>query len=775
MTHGHEQAAPSPWRVDMSRESVWKRACFIACTIFALFLGIVIMFFFLESSTASADALADHSNSSSSNTDAKQTANSALFLDRLFSLVRLAPLVEQLRFLTALPHTAGSARDNLTAVHTASLWQQYGLANVEIEALDVLLSMPVRSAVTVRLAFANGSVDDVSLRLNESVRPQVPENPVTWNAYSGSGVVTAKVVYCHYGRHEDFERVKASVPGNVALVRYGRSFRGNKVHNAEMFGAVGVLIYSDPADDGPVPDKNELAYPDGPWRAPDSVQRGSLFPSFGDPLTPGFGAEVGADVPRLDPATLRTNPKAPWMPSVPVMPLSFNDARVLLTNLEGEALFNGTEWKLGATSAVQATVDVQMDESIRRIWNVIGRIDGTEDDSPVILGNHRDAWTYGAVDPNTGSTVLNEVVRSFATLHASGWRPRRTLLFCSWDAEEFGLIGSTEFVERRRTELGRNAVAYLNVDEATAGHTRLSVQAVPSMAAVVREVAARVPYRAPSGTMRSPEEAISYAKHKSLLAFWNASQAISQNYGPVKGAKLPSTELIGSGSDFVGFLQVLGVPSISLSFQFERTYGAYHSNDDNFDWVTRFGDPGFSRQFMMTQLWAGVAMRLADERVLPFDFVEYASDLRRYVADAQAYGLAATNGTIRADHVVWGPLTRATDAFERAATSVTRLQTISVNLTDSAVAAFNRRLLTAERAFLDRREPFHVMRHILFRPSLDNAYLGVPLPSVYTAFNSFAASGGNASALATLAFEIAANAVSIDEAAALLRPRLLKD
>jgi hypothetical protein len=644
MTHGHEQSGPSPWRVDMSRESVWKRALFIACTIFALFVGIVIMFFFLESSSASADALADHSNTSSSNTDTKLT-NSAILLERLLSVVSVVPLVEQLRFLTALPHTAGSARDNLTALHTAALWQQYGLANVEIEALDVLLSLPVRSAVTARLVYANGTTDERPLRLNESSRAQVPENPVTWNAYSASGNVTAKVVYCHYGRHDDFERVKQSVPGNIALVRYGRSFRGNKVHNAEKYGAVAVLIYSDPFDDGPEPEKNEFAYPDGPWRAADSVQRGSLF-TFGDPLTPGFGAEVGADVPRLDQATLRSNPKAYWMPSVPVMPLSFNDARVLLESLEGEAVFNGTTWKLGATDAVRATVDVTMDESVRRIWNVIGRIDGTEDDSPVILGNHRDGWTYGAVDPNTGSTVLSEVVRAFSTLHASGWRPRRTLLFCSWDAEEFGLIGSTEFVERRRTELGRNAIVYLNVDEGCAGHTRLSVQAVPSISAVVREVASHVPYRMPTGTdalARGGDQLHAAQVAAGVLERLAGDQP---EYGPEKGARLPSTELIGSGSDYVGFLQLLGVPSISLSFQFERTYGAYHSNDDNFDWVSRFGDPGFSRQFMMTQLWAGIAMRFADERVLPFDFVEYAADLRRYVADAQQYGNTTTGGAI---------------------------------------------------------------------------------------------------------------------------------
>lgn len=753
----------------MSRESVWKRSLYIACTIFALFLGIIIMFFFLENASANAAADDDSNNS----TESGSASLSALEqrLARLVAVMRVEPIIEQLRFFTARPHTAASARDNVTATHVAALWAQYGIPNVEIESLDVLLSLPVRAAVSVALA-ANASL--VALALNETARSQVPENPPTWNAYSASGNVTANVVFCNYGRHADFEAVKELVPGSVALVRYGRGFRGNKVHNAERYGAVAVLIYSDPADDGPIAAENELAYPDGPWRAAGSVQRGSLY-SFGDPLTPGFGAEAGTDVPRFDQKTLRQNKDAHWLPSVPVMPLSFNDARVMLEALEGAPRFDGTPWKVGGSDAVRATVDVEMDESVRRIWNVIGRIDGAEDDSPVILGNHRDAWTYGAVDPSSGSATLNEVVRAFGVLHQSGWKPRRTLLFASWDAEEFGLIGSTEFVERRRTELGRNAVVYLNVDEACAGHTRMITNSVPSLTRTIREVAALIPYRAPNGTMRSPEEAISYAPHKNLLAFWSASQNASKDDPPIAGARLPSSGLIGSGSDFVGFLQLIGVPSLNIMFGFERVYGAYHSNDDNFDWMARFGDPGFTRHLMLAQLWAGIALRFSDERVLPYDFVEYASEIRRYLTELQGYAERETLGVVNATDQIWRPLTSAVDAFERAATSAARLQQISVNLTDFAVAALNRRFVITERAFLDRRELFRTMRHVLFRPHGDNMYAGAALPTVYGAVDELiAAAPNNATVLAQLAFEIAAVGVSIDEAAALLRPRLLQ-
>jgi N-acetylated-alpha-linked acidic dipeptidase len=751
----------------MSGVSVWKRSLFIGCTIFALFVGIALMFVFLES--ASSTAPTDGTALNESHTGASETPM-AQRMARLMALVRTEPLAEQLRFLTALPHTASSERDNVTANHVAALWTQYGVPNVEIESLDVLLSLPLRAAVLVSLAGAAAR----PLALNETTRTQVPQNPVTWNSYSGTGNVTANVVFCNYGRRDDFEHVKDIVPGNVALVRYGRGFRGNKVRNAERYGAVAVLIYSDPADDGPIEAENELAYPDGPWRAAGSVQRGSLY-SFGDPLTPGFGAEAGSFVPRLKQSTLRQNKDAHWLPTVPVMPLSFNDARVMLEALEGAARFDGTAWRVGATSAVRATVDVEMEESVRRIWNVLGRIDGVEDDSPVILGNHRDAWTYGAVDPSSGSTTLNEVVHAFGTLHASGWKPRRTLVFASWDAEEFGLIGSTEYVERRRTELGRNTVVYLNVDEACAGHTRLFVDSVPSLSRTIREVAARVPYRQPTGKMRAPEEAISYMPHANLLAFWAASQNASTSTPPVRGATLPSAGLIGSGSDFVAFLQLIGVPALNLMFGFERVYGAYHSNDDNFDWMVRFGDPGFTRHQMLAQLWAGIALRFADERTLPFDFVEYASEIRRYVGELKAYAALETHGDVAANSTVWSPLNGAVDSFERAAASVARLQQISVNLTDAAVAALNRRLVVAERAFLDRRELFRTMRHVLFRPHGDNMYAGTALPSLYGVVNDYAASyPRNETIMELLEFEAAAVAVSIEESASLLRPRNLQ-
>ena len=533
---------------------------------------------------------------------------------------------EHLRRLTAEPHVAGTPGDYQTAIYVRDQLRRHGL-RAELVEYQVLLPYPRQPSIVELIAPRRER-----LRLQEPVLAQDPTsgNPKIiplFNGYSPSGDVSAPLVYVNYGLPDDYAALKklgVDVRGKIVIARYGRSFRGVKAKVAEEHGAVGCIIYSDPADDGYM---KGLAYPEGPWRPAQSAQRGSvqyLFEYPGDPLTPGTPSIPGT--PRL------SRDKATNMPRIPVQPISYGDAQRLLQPLRGAVRPEGFQgglpfaYRVGGTPEVRVRLKTDMDYATRTIWNVEARIDGADEpDRWIILGNHRDAWVFGAVDPNSGTTAMLEIGRALGEMMRAGWKPRRTIVLCSWDAEEYGLIGSTEWVEQHAAELKEKAVAYLNMDAAVSGEN-FGASSVPSFWRLIRAAARDV---------RDPKTG------KSVYEAWQSrtrdAQPESELTNAATGTDTPVAEArigaLGSGSDFTPFLQHLGVPALDMGFGGD--YGVYHSAYDSFNWMEKHGDPTFGYHVAAAQIWGTIALRLSEARALPFDYADYAAQIRDFANETQ--------------------------------------------------------------------------------------------------------------------------------------------
>ena len=504
----------------------------------------------------------------------------------------------ELRYLTEEPHLAGTENSYKIAKYLHSKYQEYGL-DAQIYEYKVYLPYPIEVRVEMIAPthyLAVGKEDSW-----EWDKDSYETNIVAgYNAYSPDGDVTADLIYVNKGLPDDYRKLAEmgiSVEGKIAIARYGGSYRGVKARIAGEQGAIGLIIYSDPADDGYM--KGDT-YPRGPWRSADAIQRGTvkyIFQYAGDPLTPGWASTKEAH--RI-PIT-----EAIDLPQIPVAPLAYRDAEPLLRALAGPNVPKG--WQGGLPFAyhigpglAKVRLKVRSEHKNRPIYNVIAKLKGTENpDQWVILGNHHDAWVYGAADPGSGTASLLEVARCLGQLTQEGYRPKRTIVFASWDAEEFGILGSTEWVEDLKAELQRKTIAYLNVDTATTG-TEFYASAVPSLKALVKEVAQ---------TVMDPQT------HQTIYEAWRQHQ---DNHVPRVGN-------LGSGSDHSPFIGHLGIPSISMGFY--GPYGVYHAMQDTFYWMERFGDPTFRYHVAMTQIWGIMALRLADADILPFDYAAYADEL----------------------------------------------------------------------------------------------------------------------------------------------------
>jgi N-acetylated-alpha-linked acidic dipeptidase len=528
---------------------------------------------------------------------------------------------EELKTLTAAPHMASTPEDHATAEYVAHKFREAGL-ETEIVPYRVLLNQP--KEVRVEAFDAAGHV-----LMSGPTREHVTGDPgqddprvvMPFNGSSASGDVTADAVYANYGRPEDFNELAAEhidVRGKIVICRYGQNFRGVKVYLAEQHGAAGVLIYSDPQDDGYY--KGD-PWPTGPWRPDTGVQRGSvqyLFKYPGDPETPGV-----ASTPDL-PDAARSSAVGD-QPHIPSIPISYHDAAPILQALKGPGVPAGWQgalpfrYHLGA-GGVRVHLVSQQDYQRRIIWDVIGKVAGAEEpDSRVVVGNHRDAWVYGAVDPNSGTAAMLEAVHGVGALLKQGWRPKRTIIFCSWDAEEEGLIGSTEWVEQQARTLD-HAVAYFNVDVAVSG-PNFSASAVPSLKQFVREIARSVP--SPAGG--------------TVFDVWKAHHSTDDehqgsNAPPMEGESVHVGDL-GSGSDYTPFLQHAGVPSTDI--ESGGPYGVYHSTFDDFAWFTQNADPHFLYLQEMARVLGLEAVRMADCDVLPLDYVAYAKEISAYIQAAK--------------------------------------------------------------------------------------------------------------------------------------------
>jgi N-acetylated-alpha-linked acidic dipeptidase len=515
----------------------------------------------------------------------------------------------QHRIFTQEPHIAGSDRNNELARYIAAEWKKQGLEDVVIRRYDVYTTFPKSASLElISPVHYQAGLREQSYDVDPDTKN--PDVTGAWGGMSISGEVTAPVIYAHSGNPEDYAELKKAgidVKGKIVLVRYSNpySYRGFKALTAEREGAAAMLVYSDPLEDGY---KKGKVFPDGPWGPESHVQRGAITYDFivpGDPLTPGWASVPGAKHIAVS--------EAKSLPKIMAMPLSWADAKPLLENMDGPvapADWQGglpIKYHLGGEHAV-AHLKIEMDNSIKPNYVVEGRIRGSDlPDEWVVLGNHRDAWVFGGVDPSSGTASMMEMTRAFGQLLKEGVRPKRTLVVCSWDGEEVGLTGSTEWGEQFADELRKKAVAYLNVDSSTSG-PNLQGSAVASLAPMLVQTTQSL--QDPSG--------------KSLYEAWKLSEK-----NPADD-KLADTR-IGSGSDHTVFLNFVGMPVIGL--QFDGPYGVYHSMYDDFYWMNHFGDPGYRYHTLMSQLWGVLAMRLANADVLPFDFASYARNVRWFVND----------------------------------------------------------------------------------------------------------------------------------------------
>ena len=632
---------------------------------------------------------------------------------------------EHLRRLTAEPHVAGTKEDYATAIYVRDQLRSYGL-NADLREYEVLLPYPRRPSIVELIAPRHERLLVREEFIAEDPSSSHPRIIPLFNGYSASGDVTAPLVYVNYGLPPDYEalkRVGVDVKGKIAIARYGNSFRGVKAKVAEQHGAVGLIIYSDPADDGY---GQGDVYPKGPWRPASSAQRGSvqyLFEYPGDPLTPGKPSLPG--VPRLK------REEATDLTKLPVQPISYGDARKLLEVLRGPVRPRGFQgglpfaYHVGGTNDVKVHLKTDMDYQTRKIWNVVARIDGSsEPDKWIVMGNHRDAWTFGAVDPNSGSTAMLEAARGFGILLKNGWKPRRTIILCSWDGEEYGLIGSTEWAEEHAEELRKKAVAYLNMDAAVSG-SNFGASSVPTLWKTIRAVTRDI--RDPK-TGKSVYQQWQDRSRESRPAEAEMTDASEGTDAAIAEARIGA---LGSGSDYTPFLQHLGVTSADMGFGGD--YGVYHSAYDSFHWMSRFGDPTFEYHVAAAQLWGTLAMRLADAQSLPFDYLSYAGEIREFFAEslrvAKRRNLSAGFNE-RA-------MTEAIEEFSAEAARVEKrkaelLEELSRNEESAPrkLEQLNQALMAAERAMIDERglrgRPWY--RHQIYAPGYYTGYAAQPLP-----------------------------------------------
>ena len=552
------------------------------------------------------------------------------------------------KYYTAGPHLAG--KNISQALWTKVLWQGFGIPQAEIATYDVYINYPKdhRLALlhktsadenTSSTAYANREAKVVyECTLEEDVLEEdpttgLPDRIPTFHGYSASGNVTAQYVYVNFGTYEDFEdlrRANISLKGNIAVAKYGKIFRGLKVRRAEDLGMVGVVIYTDPQEDGQITEENGYeTYPAGPARNPSSVQRGSVQPiniAPGDPTTPGYPSLPG--VPRQDPQ--------PLLPSIPSIPISYAEALPILQSLNGHGpeassfndfwqggglAYKGVDYNIGPSPPELVLNLVNEQEYVTTpLWNVIGIVNGIIPDEVVVIGNHRDAWIAGgAGDPNSGSAALNEVIRGFGIALSQGWKPLRTIVFASWDGEEYGLLGSTEWVEEYLPWLSGSAIAYLNVDVGARG-PRFSTAASPVLNKALYEITSLVP---------SPNQT---TPGQNIRDTWD---------GHIR--------TMGSGSDFTAFQDFAGVPSIDFGFapDTESPVYHYHSNFDSFYWMKNFGDPGFEYHVTMAKILGLFAVQLVESPLIYFNATDYANELGGYFEKVEDLARQCSNNAVR--------------------------------------------------------------------------------------------------------------------------------
>ena len=650
-------------------------------------------------------------------------------LERKFQEIPNAARAESnLRYLTSAPHMAGTEASHRVAEWLLNQYRSYGF-EAEIVTYSVWLPLP-REVKLELLAPERKSLASREQPFDGDQDTYDSRAVAGFNSYSPSADLSAPVVYANYGTDEDYrtlESLGVNVVGKILLVRYGRGYRGIKSKLAEEHKAAGLLIYSDPQEDGYVVGDT---YPEGPWRPLTAIQRGSvlytqLYP--GDPLTPGAGATSSAD--RIAPAD------ASSLPRIPTAPINAQDASFILSDLGGAHVPRGWQGGLPFTyhvgpGASQLHMKIEMDYQQRPIYDVIAKLRGTNDNEWVILGNHHDAWIFGAADPGSGTSAMLETARSLGELARSGWKPRRTIMICQWDAEEPGLIGSTEWVESNRAALQEKAVAYINTDVGVTG-PNFSASAAPSLNELVREVTREV--RDPN-TGRSVYDA--WREHVR-----RSRSDVARDKRPDEGASAapssPRGEVpvgaLGAGSDFCPFFDHAGIPSMDISFAGD--YGVYHSLYDDFYWMKHFGDPSFLYQATLARVLGLLALRLEEADILPFNYSEYAAEITSATDDLSARSaLSGTTGAGEKQSQDLRALSEASAEFAAAAgRAAQRLRALSPGtITPEKEREINRALVTVEQGFLSPQglAGRAWYKHTMFAPGSYAGYAAEIAPGV---------------------------------------------
>ncbi|XP_017748963.1 PREDICTED: N-acetylated-alpha-linked acidic dipeptidase-like protein isoform X2 [Rhinopithecus bieti] len=612
---------------------------------------------------------------------------------------------ENLRELSREPHLASSPRDEDLVQLLLQRWKdpESGLDSAEAFTYEVLLSFPSQEQPNVvDIVGPTGDIIHSCHRTEENVTGEQggPDVIQPYAAYAPSGNPQGLLVYANHGTEDDFKELQTQgikLEGTIALTRYGGVGRGDKAVNAAKHGVAGVLVYTDPADINDGLSSPSETFPNSWYLPPSGVERGSYYKYFGDPLTPYLPAIPSSF--RLDLANIS------GFPPIPTQPIGFQDARDLLCNLNGTSAPTtwqgalGCHYRLGPgfrpdgnfSADSQVNVSVYNRLELRNSSNVLGIIRGAvEPDRYVLYGNHRDSWVHGAVDPSSGTAVLLELSRVLGTLLKKGtWRPRRSIVFASWGAEEFGLIGSTEFTEEFFNKLQERTVAYINVDIAVFANATLRVQGTPPVQSVVFSATKEI---------RSPGPG-DLSIYDNWIRYFNRSSPV---YGLV-----PSLGSLGAGSDYAPFIHFLGISSMDIAYTYDRSktsariYPTYHTAFDTFDYVDKFLDPGFSSHQAVARTAGSIILRLSDSFFLPLKVSDYSETLRSFLQAAQQ-----DLGALLEQHSIsLGPLVTAVEKFEAEAAALgQRISMLQKGSPDPLqVRMLNDQLMLLERSFLNPR------------------------------------------------------------------------
>jgi N-acetylated-alpha-linked acidic dipeptidase len=643
--------------------------------------------------------------------------------------------------MTAEPHHAGSPYEIQLADYVSDRFKEFGL---EVSRYEYSILIPWPGPRQVEVV----SPDPVKLQVEEEILPGDPyaSKPgilPAYNAYSPSGDVTGELVYVNYGIPEDYETLQKlgiDVKGRIVVARYGGSWRGIKPKVAAEHGALGCIIYSDPRDDGYFQGD---VYPEGPYRGAGMIQRGSVMdmPTYpGDPLTPGRPSKPGVE--RLKMEEVKT------FAPIPVLPMSYRDGQELLKRLKGPVAPEGWRGALPLTYHIgpgpaRVHMKLQMDYGQRRLIDVVGKITGSQfPDQWILVGSHRDAWTFGASDSVSGHVSMMDVARSFGELRKQGWRPKRSLLFISWDGEEQGLLGSTEWVEDLSADLRAKAVVYVNRDAGAAKGT-FSGSAVHSLTPFVHEVARSVD---------DPEQPSKTLYDRWLERSREQGRRPEQREQGEQPLAAPEIGALGSGSDYTAFLDHIGVSSLDMGISGPGDSGTYHSIYDNAAWFKKFIDPGFKYSVAASQVTGLALMRFADADVLPFDHESYAKQIAVYVGEIEK--AAAKASDTGAKNIPFDELRRAAGELEAAgAAAKARAEALLASGDTKALTELNRKLFMVERELIEPSglpdRPW--FRHTIYAPGLYTGYGVKTIPGVREAVE--AKDFGRAAAQARLVVE----------------------